>query len=412
MSVNLRRADVIVMPKLGLTMTEGLVSSWVAETGIRYTAGDVIALIETDKVASEIVAPGDGTLGSVEIGAGEVAAVGTVLAHWLYDAAPNSSTSGTAVPTIAPFGHGGSNGGEVAPPTRGFPARKIREPRIVATPLARRVAAVHEIDLSTVAGTGPGRRIKAADVRVAQEARVQAAGGGSQRIEALSPAAKKMADLTAMSKREIPHFYLMIDVEITELERLRRTLNRRENGKFTINQFIIAAAAKALALDDGIRRVWRKDGIVRLDSIDIGVAIATDRGLVNPVVRKLEQDNFFDVSRKLEKTVLSARTGQLMVDDFGGGATTVSNAGMYGVRYVIPIIVPGQSSILGIGAAVECFRPDAQGNPALRREIGIVMSADHRVHTGVAVARYLQSLRTILQDPLGLILQQPVRSMT
>lgn len=391
------RAEPVLMPKLGLTMTEATLAEWVAQQGVRHPAGEVIALIETDKVVHEITAPFDGCLGQVRVGQGEIAPVGAVLAQW-YDGAPPEETGAEpAAPQPAP------SPSAIAPAAAAAAGLAASPARIVATPLARRLARDHGVELATVAGTGPRGRIKAADVersRAARPAREAAAGEALP----LTGFARAMAGRVAAAKRDIPHFYLAIDVDATELERLRQALNAQFDRRTTLNHLVLAGVVSALGSHADMRRVWSGEGLLMRPSIDIGVAVDTERGLLNPVVRDLGGDDFFALADKVDAAVAKARTGRLELDDFEGGVLSVSNAGMFGVRYMTPIVVPGQGAILGIGAASDRFRPDEKGAPKLVREMGIVMSADHRVHTGAGVARFLDTLRRTLEQPLPLIM--------
>jgi pyruvate dehydrogenase E2 component (dihydrolipoamide acetyltransferase) len=207
------------------------------------------------------------------------------------------------------------------------------------------------------------------------------------------------------SKREIPHFYLASDVEITELLNSRRQLNELQGRpRVTFTHLFVAAVARALLAAPAMNRVWSENGCLAFATIDVGIAVDTKRGLMNPVVHDIGQDDFYVLVRKIEDVIARARRGALRADDVRGGAITVSNAGMRDIRYMTSIIVPGQSMILGIGSVQECFRPDSSGGPSLCREIGLVLSADHRLHTGVSAASFLDQLKNGLSRPLTLLM--------
>ena len=213
-----------------------------------------------------------------------------------------------------------------------------------------------------------------------------------------------MASRVSASKLTIPHFYLSIDVDASALLDLRRNLNALpDRPRASVTHLLLAAVVEALRRVPAMNRVWTEDGMLTLPTLDVGLAVDTNRGLMSPVVRDLADKGFFGVVRSVDAVIQRARDGTLRLGDLQGGAITISNAGMHDVRYMGSIIVPGQSAILGVGSVQECFRPDEQGRPVLRREIGIVLSADHRIHTGVSALGFLNALKTVLQSPLALL---------
>ena len=186
---------------------------------------------------------------------------------------------------------------------------------------------------------------------------------------------------------------MAVDVEISALLSLRQRLNDLDGPDVGVTHLLIAAVVKALRAAPQMNRVWLDQGIVTFDRIDVGVAVDTQRGWLNPIVRDLGGSSFFDLVRKVDETIEMARTGRLGPDDMQGGAMTIANAGMHDVRYMIPVIPPGQSGIIGVGTIQDCFRPDADGNPELRRELGLVFSADHRVNTELSGLEFVGKLR-------------------
>lgn len=388
----------VTVPKLGLTMTEATLTQWIAGEGDKLAADSLVATIETDKVAYEICAPSDGRLGRILVKAGETVPVGAAIAEWLPE---------TPLAAVDSVRQTSPQAGE--PQDEDQPAPPIATPapvaeRIVATPLARRLARQLDVDLNAVAGSGPRSRIKAADV---QTAHLQRQGVQPRRAHDLTepgPVVRTMAKRMVQSKREIPHFYMSTTAEISDLELLRARLNEEsDSAKVSLTHLIVAAVAHCLAVDGKLGRVWTEDGILNMTTVDIGLAVDTDRGLYNPMIRRLETRSFRDIVRITNDVIERARSGKLVAADHGGGSLTLSNAGMYGVQAVAPIIVPGQSAILGVGAATEIFRPDGHGKPELQREIGLVLSADHRVHTGVEAAGFLGLLKRAIENPISFI---------
>lgn len=467
----------LLMPKLGLTMTEGLLSEWVVPEGGAFQAGAPIFLVETEKVVTEIEAERSGVLLQVVVQAGETVPVGTLVGYW-----DDGAGAGDArAPDAGAAGAGAAGAGEAAGAAKaaalqpsaagsaGVPSADARSEaaasapagtagaggvaraagvartdgaRIVATPLARRIAAAQGIDLAAVRGSGPRGRIKAADVVEAARSTAPAAPaatapastapaaaapasaafapaasappapGAAARppapvhVTPVAPTAVQLATakrLTAV-KASVPHFYLSLDVDVRRLLALREELNGFGVERLTLNHFIVAALGRALRDEPAANRVWIDDQILQFETSDVGVAVDTGRGLFVPVLRDAGGLALVEVARRTQALVERARDGGLSVADTSGGAVTVSNAGMHGVAYMTPIINPGQAMILGVGSVRELFRPDAEGRPELRREIGLVLACDHRILDGVAGLRFLNRVASYLEQPLKLVL--------
>ena len=397
----------LVMPKLGLTMTEGAIAEWSIAPGTRFAAGETLFVVESEKAAVEFDAPAAGVLQEILVAVGTSVPVGTEIGKWLLDGAEPAVLSASVGPDTS-----------AATPSD-------KPPRIVATPLARRLATAADIGLAALTGSGPRGRIQAADVHAAVRQRESTAPEPAAAlmstpapatrpaptlapslgtVEPLTPIQRTMASRVTASKLTIPHFYLSIDVDASALLDLRRNLNALpDRPRTSVTHLLVAAVAEALRRVPAMNRVWTEDGMLTLPTLDVGLAVDTNRGLMSPVVRDLADKGFFGVVRSVDAVIQRARDGTLRPNDLQGGAITISNAGMHDVRYMGSIIVPGQSAILGIGSVQECFRPDEQGRPVLRREIGIVLSADHRIHTGVSALGFLNALKTVLQSPLALL---------
>jgi pyruvate dehydrogenase E2 component (dihydrolipoamide acetyltransferase) len=386
----------IVMPKLGLTMTEGLLASWRVQPGDEVKAGDVLFVVETEKIATEVEAQGSGRIETIEVTEGSTAPVGTVVATW--------SGADTA-----------SNGEAPASPSTPQP----QVSRIVATPLARKLARGAGIDLSGLTGSGPRGRIKARDVEAAigaapvaaSSARVERPPTGQVRAEGAlgtrRPATaieKVVARRLTEAKQTIPHFYVQAEADVTRLLALRDELNAAGDApRISLTHFVVAALARALARSPEMNVLWAEDEIVQLEGAYIGIAVDTDRGLLVPVLRNAHALRLDDLAAASTALFAKAREGRLDAADLEGGAISVSNVGMFGASYLTPIINPGQSAILGVAAIRPVFRPDAAGQPELRQEMGLVLSCDHRVLDGVKAARFLDRVTTLLQQPLSLL---------
>jgi pyruvate dehydrogenase E2 component (dihydrolipoamide acetyltransferase) len=206
------------------------------------------------------------------------------------------------------------------------------------------------------------------------------------------------------AKQQVPHFYLAAEAEVTRLDALRLELNALPGyPRITMTHLLAAAVGRALQALPEFNRVWTDDAIVSFDTCDVGVAVNTDRGLLVPVVRDAGRPSFRDLAKATQAAVEKARAGALTGPDMAGGAISISNAGMFNVTYMTPIINPGQSLILGVGSVREVFRPDAEGKPSLRRELGLVLAGDHRIFDGVSGLRFLNAVVLGLEKPLGLV---------
>lgn len=318
----------LVMPKLGLTMTEGTVAEWPVAEGARFAKDQVYLVVETDKVANEIAAPEAGRLLKILVPKGDTVPVGTPLAEW------ESDQAGAEEPAPAP---------------------------------------------------------------AAAESSALAGAAGWRKADPLELAAARKL---ARAKQEIPHFYLATEIDVGRLQALRGQRNAGAPGaRITLTHLIVAAVARALARHPEANRIWQDDGFLDLQGVDVGVAVHTDRGLVVPVLRGADRKGLDELSTEMDALVARARAASLTPDDVGGGAITVSNAGMHDLTYMASIINPGQAAILGVGAERRTFRPDAQGAPRLAREIGAVLSCDHRVLDGVRAAAFLNAVRAALEAP-------------
>jgi pyruvate dehydrogenase E2 component (dihydrolipoamide acetyltransferase) len=407
-------ASSIVMPKLGLTMTEGVVTSWRVRPGDQVRNGDVLFVVETDKIATEIEAHGDGRIETIEVAEGSTVPVGAVLATW---------TGAGAAQHVSPADSGSAdgNGGTIvrAPAKPAVPPAIAGSPevgRVIATPLARRMAKDARIALSSVNGSGPRGRIKARDVEEAianasrkpapsaaieQASRAASSAGTRRPATALE---KTVARRMTQAKQTIPHFYVQAEADVSRLLKLREELNSVEGfARISVNHLVIAAVGRALAQMPEINVLWSDDELIQLTGSDVGFAVDTERGLFAPVIRGVNEMGIETLARAANELAEKAKGGGLTADELTGGAITVSNVGMYGASHLIPIINPGQSAILGVAAIKPVFRPDADDQPVLQREIGLVLACDHRALDGVKAARFLDAVSNHLKNPLLLL---------
>jgi len=408
----------IVMPKLGLTMTEGKLAEWRVKPGDAVTAGQILFVVETDKIANEVEAPAAGEILDILVPPGETVPVGAPVVRWTgpgsavdaEGAAGTGVEGGGAAERPPAEGRAGAAGQPAAPAAIHPAPAGARSGRLLATPLARRLAREQGIDLATVAGSGPRGRIKAADLAGAAvgpmgAAGPMAAGAGAGGVEIAPDAIHvAMARRMVQSKRDVPHFYLASEAEVSALLDLRRQLNGIDGyPRITLNHLIVAAVGVALREMPDANRIWLDDRIVAFTSTDVGIAVTTPRGLFAPVLRDAGRIGIDRVAKGADALAEAARDGKLRGKDLEGGAITVSNAGMFNVTRFAPIVNPPQAAILGVGSVREVFRPDAAGQPALKREMGLVLSCDHRILDGVAGLALLNRIIDILEAPLRLM---------
>ncbi len=441
MSVN------IEMPKLSDTMTEGTVVKWHKNVGDSVEIGDVIAEIETDKATMEMEAFDDGVLTEIKVQVGEKAAIGSVLAVLNGDSgrAPDAAhlsvgPAAQTAPASAPV--------PTAPAAPQLPA--AAGDRVLASPLARKVAAETGVDLSTVTGTGPAGRITREDVENAAKSPAKSASPSSEAAaaaalaaavkskaatpapapaaaapasptpQAILPVAKsgdEIVELSTMrkviasrlltSKTTIPHFYLHVEVDAAPLLALRQQVNEQaektHGNKYSVNDFILKAVINAAQAVPAINASFAGDHIVKFAHVGLSVAVAVEDGLVTPVIKEAESKSLLAISRAVKDFAARAKDKKLKPDEFDGGTITVSNLGAWGIESFDAIVNPPQAAILSVGAAVE--KPvvkNGQIVPGLRMNLGL--SCDHRVVDGAVAAQFLAEVRKLIEQPALMLL--------
>jgi pyruvate dehydrogenase E2 component (dihydrolipoamide acetyltransferase) len=410
----------IDMPKLSDTMTEGTLVKWRKQKGDKVVAGDILAEIETDKATMELESFDDGILTDVYIPEGQKVAVGQRIAMLL---APGESTPAAgATPPSAPAtspAPASAPQPAAAAPSPLQPSVSSLQPsspgsRVKASPLARKVAAEKNIDLSRVTGTGPGGRIVQRDVLGAQASPARPtpaapgpiaavpSGEGDLRIP-LSGMRRAIAERLLASKTQIPHFYLNIEIDAGELMRIRAEVNADAEkaglSKFTVNDFILKAAIVAATRVPKVNASFAGDAIIQYASINMAVAVAVEEGLVTPVIRNAQKKSLREISDIVKDLATRARTKKLKPEEYQGGTLTVSNLGAYGIESFSAIINPPQALILAIGAIVKKPVINSQGEIVPGQRMSIGLSADHRVVDGAIGAEYLAELRRLLENP-------------
>jgi len=387
----------LVMPKLGLTMTEGVLLEWHVGAGDEFRAGDMLFVVETEKVANEVQADIDGIIDELLVEEGDIVPVGMPLATLKggrVSELPEKvvTTAEAAVSAVA-----------IEP--RQF-VKDSDSSRIVSTPLARKRARELGVDLSQVAGSGPGGRIKVNDLdhlgdSVAQEMpRLQSEHG--LQAQEISPSAARLATARRVSaaKTNVPHFYITQDVEVSALQVFRATINKRSPEiRISVTHLLIKALGVAMAELPTTNRIWVDDKILAFNQVDIGMVTETADGLRVPIIRDAGRRTLEEVAIEARTLASRAQDGSLTQKEVGGGSVSISNVGMFGASSLIPIINAPQAMILGVGSEQALFRPDEAGHPVLHKEICLTLACDHRVHDGADAARLLARLARILKNP-------------
>jgi pyruvate dehydrogenase E2 component (dihydrolipoamide acetyltransferase) len=409
-------ATEIFMPTMGYDMTEGKLVRWLKHEGDAVSKGEAVAEIETDKVVIEVEAFTAGVLRRIEVSEGQTVPVGTRIA--IVAGADEALPAANSGPSAAGVAATVSTAGPVAPPATPSgpdPARSRplgAEGAANASPLARRLAHEHGIDLATVTGTGPGGKISREDVLAA--AAGAGAGPAAQTADSAPPAAapagenlplsrlrRTMGRRMVESKTQAPHFYLTMRVDMTEAMALRQRLNAESGdpgARISVNDLIVKAAAGALAAFPAFNATFAGDYLALHREIAICIAVAIDDGLVTPVLRGADQKPLAQIARESAALVERTRAGKNRPEDYEGGTFTVSNLGMYKVDTFTAIINPPQAAILAAGAIQRT--PVYVGDDLLPREmLNLTLSTDHRVADGAAAARFLGAIREALEQP-------------
>ncbi|PPR72534.1 MAG: Dihydrolipoyllysine-residue acetyltransferase component of pyruvate dehydrogenase complex [Alphaproteobacteria bacterium MarineAlpha3_Bin2] len=406
----------ILMPALSPTMTEGTLAKWAKAVGDTITSGDLLAEIETDKATMEIEAVDEGILGKILVAEGtEGVPVNQLIGLILEDGEDASALEAALAPVAAP----------AAPPAAAAPAPAAPAPaktgnRIIASPLARRLATAKGVDLATVTGSGPKGRIVKRDVESA------APGAPAPKAEAPSPPPALGAPLSPMpdfeavphssmrktiarrlteSVRDIPHFNVSVDVQLGSLLDTRKRLNARDGAeqKISVNDFVIKAIALALARVPACNVSYTDEATLFHQRADISIAVSIDGGLITPIVKDAGNKSLAVIAREAKALAERARAGELQPDEYEGGTFTVSNMGMMGVRSFNSIINPPQGAILSVGAGEP--RPVVtDGALSMATVMTLTLAVDHRCIDGVTAAEFIGELKSILEEPLQFML--------
>src|SRR5437867_5844019 len=395
-------ASRVVMPKLTDTMEEGVVVKWKKHEGDLVGSGDVLAEIETDKAVMDLEAFSSGTLRRVLVNDGTTVKAGALIA---VIAEPDEDISAVLADTMAPAP--GAMQGPV--PAKGQPVSSMSSPSssfgqekgpIKASPRAKAMAAERGIDLSTVTGSGPGGRIVEEDV-------MKVGAGGAPRVTGatdrpLSQMRKAIARTTTQSKAPVPHFYLTTDIAMEETETLRAQLKQSRRSHPSLTDMIVKAAALALARHPEINVSYAGDVLRQHGSIDIGIAVGLDDGLIAPVLRDCGSKTLEAIATESRELIERARNKRLQPHEYSGATFSVSNLGMFDVENFIAIIMPPEAAAIAVGSVRDVVVAVA-GDVKAGRRMKVTLSCDHRALDGVQGAKFLKEFKRILEHPQELI---------
>ncbi|WP_373790458.1 pyruvate dehydrogenase complex dihydrolipoamide acetyltransferase [Achromobacter insuavis] len=423
-------AHLIKLPSVAADADVGTLHQWLKQEGDTVAVGEALAEIETEKAIVEINAEQAGVLSRIVVQAGPASVpINTVIGVLLAPgedasaiekalaehgagaaasaaaatAAATSAASATApASALAPSATAGaaapaSPDAAIAPGTRRF-----------ASPLARRLAAQWHVNLLEVQGTGPRGRIVRRDVEAARDrapvaTAPQASRAAGRRVPH-SGMRRAIARRLTESKQQVPHFYLTVDCRMDALLALRAQANQGGAVKLSVNDFIVRAAALALREVPEVNASWHDDAIEFHAGADISVAVATDGGLVTPIVRDADVKPLSAIAGEIVELAGRAKVNRLKPEEFTGGSLTVSNLGMYGIKQFAAIINPPQAAILAVGAAERRPVVDDNGGLQAATVMTVTLSADHRVVDGAVGARWLAAFRALIENPVRILL--------
>ena len=421
-------AEIVRMPKLSDTMTEGVVAEWHKNVGDQVESGEVLAEIETDKATMEFESFQDGVLLHIGVDKGATAAVDSILAILgeagedvsgllAAEAAAPAATAPAPDPSPAPApapapveaAPAPAPTPVAAPAPAVAPAAKVAAPspsangKVKASPLAARLAAERGIDLGRVQGTGDGGRIVKRDI----EAYVPTAAPGLGAVESstdfpVTQMRKTIARRLAESKFTAPHFYLKLSVDMGAAVEARKAINAQEGVKVSFNDMVVKAVSLALKKHPAVNSAWMDTHIRQNDHVHIGVAVAVEDGLLVPVVRHADRKSLTEIGAEVKDYAGKAREKKLQPSDWEGNTFTISNLGMFGIEDFTAIINPPDACILAVGG-ISDVPVVKDGAVVPGKVMKLTLSCDHRVVDGATGAAFLQEVKSLLEHPVRML---------
>ncbi|MCH2230231.1 MAG: pyruvate dehydrogenase complex dihydrolipoamide acetyltransferase [Crocinitomicaceae bacterium] len=422
-------AEIVYMPKLSDTMTEGVVAEWTKNVGEEVSSGEVLAEIETDKATMEFESFYDGVLLHIGVEKGATAPVNAILAvigekdedikRILADAEKNSPFSKEEVkvkeeaPKATPVPEPTSvKAVATSTPTIAAASPSVADSngRIFASPLAKKMANEKGIDLANVIGTGDAGRIVKRDI----DHYTPYVGGGSKqrafvgvesfRDEPVSQMRKTIAKRLSESKFTAPHFYLTLDIDMDNAIAIRKQVNNLEEGKVSFNDMVIKACGLALREHPTVNSAWLGDVIRRNEHVHIGVAVAVDEGLLVPVVRFADGKELTEIGSEVRSFAKKAKDKKLQPSDWEGNTFTISNLGMFGIEEFTAIVNPPDSCIMAVGG-IKQVPVVKDGAVVPGNVMKVTLSCDHRVVDGVSGSEFLNTFKKYMENPVALLVK-------
>jgi pyruvate dehydrogenase E2 component (dihydrolipoamide acetyltransferase) len=396
----------VIMPKTGAEMEEGKIVSWKKKPGEAIKSGEILLEIETDKATMEVESPATGVLlralfaeDDMVPATHKIAVIGTGSESAAEIDAFVRGTSSTGPAPDAPTAPSTPQAAAAAP----TPVEtKSSDQRIKASPLAKKLAQEKGVDLANVQGTGPDGRIEKEDVLRAATAKPAASAtkaattSASGEVIHLTPMRKAIIRTVTKSKQEIPEFSVTTQMEMDAALRKKNSL-KAEGKKVSVNDLVLLATARTLAAHPDLTSLLDGDTLRRRE-INLGFALGTDDGLFIPVIRNADKLSLYELAAATAQFAAKAEKKQITEADMSGGTFTVSNLGMFGVESFTAIIVPGQAAILSVGAVTDRPRRDENGGITWHSVMSATLTLDHRIADGVAAAKFLQDLKTRLNE--------------
>lgn len=408
-------AEVIRMPKMSDTMTEGVIVSWLKQVGDDIKPGDILAEVETDKATMELENYVKGTLLHIGIPAGGSVPVDALIAIVGQKGEDISALlNGASAPAAAPA-KAEETKVETAAPTAPAPspvANTSNDSRVKASPLAKKIADEKGIDLNSVSGSGDGGRIVKRDVETFTPAAKTAGapsitlptvvGQESYEEVPVSQMRKVIARRLSESKHTAPHFYLTMSINMDKAIEARKAMLEFSPVKISVNDIIIKAVAAALRKNPAANSSWLGDKIRYNHHINIGVAVAIEDGLIVPVVKFADSKSLSHISAEVKELADKAKNKKLQPNEFEGNTFTISNLGMFGIDEFTAIINPPDACILAVGAAKETVVVE-NGQMKVANVMKVTLSCDHRVVDGAVGSAFLKTLKELLENPVKLL---------
>lgn len=410
----------VIMPKMGDGMEEGTLLEWLKKDGEKVKSGEVIGTIQTDKATLELEAPGSGILSGILLEAGGTVPVGKAIAMILKEGESIPAGWGTgsgSTPVSA-----SSAPAEVAAVVETATAATASTPpvsteRIKASPLAKKIAKEQGIDLATITGSGPDGRIVQKDLAGAPAATVSTPAVAAVKAPAFAPitasgedtviSLNKIRQITAKrtqeSKQQVPHFYVTVEVDVEKILSLREMFEEEESGKVSINDFVVKASALALRDMPQVNSVFQGDKLLQLGNVNIGIAVALEDGLTVPVVKNVDQKPLRQINAEVRDLASRAKGNKLSMDELSGSSFSISNMGMLDVDNFIAIVNQPNAAILAIASVRKKVTVNDEDEIEIRSRMNITCSFDHRVADGAVGAKFINVVKSYLENPSRLL---------